>query len=517
MSRMSPPSALRSSSSRSMRSTRLRSRSAAMPPVLVSVFSTARSAIVPLRPARRGGDSRRAQARSMTGIGLGERGLLFGARLLLVLRLPLLVGHAVDDLARIRDRPGRCPAPRPPRDTSGSGSSGRTRPGSSCRCSARRSARADAPPGGGTRRLPVRCGSCRRIAVRSWRTSSTCPEHGASGAASPYWRGGRRESEPWPGTMRAPARRSGRCSTRRSRRPIRARCWRRICRRSPTGRCVVVGCGKSAAVMAAALEDAWPDVALEGTVVTRYGHAVPTQAHRGDRGLASGARRQQRARRAPAAGARARPGPGRSGARADLGRRFGAVRRAGAGPDAGRQAGDQPRAARVGREHYGNELRAQASVGDQGRPAGRRRPPGARGDAGDQRCAGRRSGGDRLGADGAGSHHLRRCARDHCPLRHQAVRGGRRTAGAGRRRDAEAGRTAEQRIPPDRHADDGADTGWRTARARWGWRRWSWAMRWKAKSREMGIVHGGHRPQHPHAWPAARAAGGDAVRAARRR
>jgi hydroxypyruvate reductase len=29
--------------------------------------------------------------------------------------------------------------------------------------------------------------------------------------------------------------------------------------------------------MAAALEEAWPDVALEGTVVTRYGHAVPTR------------------------------------------------------------------------------------------------------------------------------------------------------------------------------------------------------------------------------------------------
>jgi glycerate 2-kinase len=43
------------------------------------------------------------------------------------------------------------------------------------------------------------------------------------------------------------------------------------------GRCVVVGGGKSAAVMAAALEDAWPDVELEGTVVTRYGHAVPTR------------------------------------------------------------------------------------------------------------------------------------------------------------------------------------------------------------------------------------------------
>ncbi len=45
----------------------------------------------------------------------------------------------------------------------------------------------------------------------------------------------------------------------------------------PRGRCVVVGGGKSAALMAAALEDAWPDVSLEGTVVTRYGHTVPTR------------------------------------------------------------------------------------------------------------------------------------------------------------------------------------------------------------------------------------------------
>ena len=44
----------------------------------------------------------------------------------------------------------------------------------------------------------------------------------------------------------------------------------------PRGRCVVVGAGKSAAVMAAALEAAWPDVALSGVVVTRYGHGVPT-------------------------------------------------------------------------------------------------------------------------------------------------------------------------------------------------------------------------------------------------
>ena len=44
----------------------------------------------------------------------------------------------------------------------------------------------------------------------------------------------------------------------------------------PAGRCIVVGAGKSAALMAAALEEAWPDVALEGLVVTRYGHATPT-------------------------------------------------------------------------------------------------------------------------------------------------------------------------------------------------------------------------------------------------
>ncbi|WP_416358520.1 glycerate kinase type-2 family protein [Aureimonas phyllosphaerae] len=44
----------------------------------------------------------------------------------------------------------------------------------------------------------------------------------------------------------------------------------------PPGRCVVVGAGKSAAVMARAVEAAWPDVDLSGVVVTRYGHAVAT-------------------------------------------------------------------------------------------------------------------------------------------------------------------------------------------------------------------------------------------------
>ena len=45
----------------------------------------------------------------------------------------------------------------------------------------------------------------------------------------------------------------------------------------PQGRCIVVGAGKSAAAMAAALEAAWPDQALSGLVVTRHGHVVPTR------------------------------------------------------------------------------------------------------------------------------------------------------------------------------------------------------------------------------------------------
>ncbi len=45
----------------------------------------------------------------------------------------------------------------------------------------------------------------------------------------------------------------------------------------PAGRVVVVGAGKSAASMAAALEAAWPGVAMDGVVVTRYGHGAPTE------------------------------------------------------------------------------------------------------------------------------------------------------------------------------------------------------------------------------------------------
>jgi hydroxypyruvate reductase len=40
---------------------------------------------------------------------------------------------------------------------------------------------------------------------------------------------------------------------------------------------VVIGAGKAAASMAAALEAAWPEQKLEGVVVTRYGHGAPTR------------------------------------------------------------------------------------------------------------------------------------------------------------------------------------------------------------------------------------------------
>jgi hydroxypyruvate reductase len=47
------------------------------------------------------------------------------------------------------------------------------------------------------------------------------------------------------------------------------------------GRCLVVGAGKAAASMAVALEqytkDNWPEAKLEGMVITRYGHGLPTK------------------------------------------------------------------------------------------------------------------------------------------------------------------------------------------------------------------------------------------------
>ncbi|MDE8346654.1 MAG: DUF4147 domain-containing protein [Acidocella sp.] len=45
----------------------------------------------------------------------------------------------------------------------------------------------------------------------------------------------------------------------------------------PPGRNIVIGAGKAAAAMAAALEDEWGDADYTGLVVTRYGHEVPTR------------------------------------------------------------------------------------------------------------------------------------------------------------------------------------------------------------------------------------------------
>ncbi len=45
----------------------------------------------------------------------------------------------------------------------------------------------------------------------------------------------------------------------------------------PSGRVVVVGAGKAAASMALAVERAWPQVKLDGVVITRYGHSAPTE------------------------------------------------------------------------------------------------------------------------------------------------------------------------------------------------------------------------------------------------
>jgi glycerate 2-kinase len=45
---------------------------------------------------------------------------------------------------------------------------------------------------------------------------------------------------------------------------------------APAGRVVVVGAGKAAASMAVAVERAWPQVAMDGLVITRYAHGLPT-------------------------------------------------------------------------------------------------------------------------------------------------------------------------------------------------------------------------------------------------
>ena len=154
----------------------------------------------------------------------------------------------------------------------------------------------------------------------------------------------------------------------------------------PKGRTIVVGAGKAAASMAAAVEAHW-NGPLEGLVVTRYEHGAPTkhiEVIEASHPVPDAAGREAAKRiLQKVQGLTAR----RSRARADFGRRLGADGAAGRGRDARGKAGGQQGAVKERREYFRDELRAQASLGDQGRASRPRRGAGARRGADDFRRA----------------------------------------------------------------------------------------------------------------------------------
>ena len=215
----------------------------------------------------------------MTGMGFRHRGLLLGRRLFLILGLPFLVGHAVDDLPRFRVgqpdalRLGFLAIPAAEAIPAKAGEVHQVdvlHVGSLAQMLNQAAECGGFQFGGGggvgfgsgmVFLLSSRLSWCRwsRLSIRFRRVQREMASHDLGRRASPRWL-------------------CAACSMPPSPPPIRGRCWRRTCLQNPRGgRCIVIGGGKSAAVMAAALEDAWPDVALEGTVVTRYDHAVPTR------------------------------------------------------------------------------------------------------------------------------------------------------------------------------------------------------------------------------------------------
>ena len=138
----------------------------------------------------------------------------------------------------------------------------------------------------------------------------------------------------------------------------------------------MIGAGKAAASMARVVEGHWPAAKpFTGLVVIRYGHGigplkrieVVEAVHPvPDAGGRSGGRKDSRARQRPG-GRRPRPPP-------DLGRRLGPPVAARARNHACGQAGAQHGAAQERRRHPRDQLRPQASLGDQGGQArGRRR------------------------------------------------------------------------------------------------------------------------------------------------
>src|SRR5579864_1597450 len=111
---MSSASVRFSSSSRSMRSMNERSRSPAIPPtsgIRIPLPGQINN-LVPAEAGTRGGRSAASLGSRFRGMKVfvnsvlrlrgREGGLLLGRRLLLVLRAPFVVGHAIDDLARLR-------------------------------------------------------------------------------------------------------------------------------------------------------------------------------------------------------------------------------------------------------------------------------------------------------------------------------------------------------------------------------------------------------------------------------
>ncbi len=154
----------------------------------------------------------------------------------------------------------------------------------------------------------------------------------------------------------------------------------------PKGRTIVVGAGKAAASMAAAVEAHWQGP-LEGLVVTRYEHGAPTkhiEVIEASHPVPDAAGREAAKRiLQKVQGLSA----GRSRSRADFRRRLGADGAAGRGRHARGKAGGEQGAAEERREHLRDELRAQASLRHQGRASRPRRGAGARRRADDFRCA----------------------------------------------------------------------------------------------------------------------------------
>ena len=186
----------------------------------------------------------------------------------------------------------------------------------------------------------------------------------------------------------------------------------------PKGRTLVLGAGKAGGSMAAAVDAAWPagaPIAAWSSPATTPPPAFAARQRaldpdRGRRGGPSGARRSRPSCRGTDWRARPRPERGRSRPLPDLRRRLVAARLAGRGREPRREAGDQPGAAEERRRDRRDELREEASLGDQGRPAGAGLRAGAGREPAGERRARRCAGDDRQRPDGARSDHLRRCA-----------------------------------------------------------------------------------------------------------